>query len=270
MGGDALLEEFAIVLLDDSRTRLELFDEWLPGVSVRYAERLGELSGTVDGTCAVAVLSQRLLGDDEERVRKAIVTRNPYCQLVLVLPRPSFVSPLEDSYDAVLRRPVFRDELQETVERRFMVGVYSSTLDEYYHLNTELAGRTLEPPDAEGTGEDSTPGETPDWLVDRYRVLEERLELLESALDFEAIHAVIESFQLHERYLTEPEDDADTAVASKYHPDRCPKCKLPWGVDHRNKLGKGFERAGAYVWKCARCGKLVHGVGTSHRRVTGR
>lgn len=259
----SFLDEFTILLLDDSTTRLELFDDWLPGVTTRFATQPSDVPEKLDATCVVAILAQSVLGDDEAKVRKFALNRSPYCQLVLILPRQSFVSPLEDSYDACLRRPVFRDELQETVERRLKCGVYSASLEEYYHLNAELVGLAK-------SGDSSVvpDGKSPQWLTDRHEQLEDRLAFLETALDFDDMHSIVQSMELHDRYLTEPEDDVQRSGGSKYHPDRCPNCKLPWGVDHRNKLGQGFSRAGAHVWKCARCNEIVHGVGSSHRRIS--
>jgi len=264
MQDTSFLDEFSVLLSDDSLTRLELFGSWLPGISTRSASSEEELYTRFDSSVALVFLSQSLLGDEEENLRKAMLNRNPYCQLALILPRQSFVSPLEDSYDACLRRPIFKDELQATVENRLKCGVYSATLYEFYRLNAEMGGvKQFRASNDDGAVEPL------DGKRGRYRQLRKRLNHLHPTIDLDDVHSILESIELHKRYLTEPNMNTDTSGGSKYHPGRCPGCKLPWGVNHRNELGTGFERVGAYVWRCARCSKLVHGVGSSHRRVTG-
>jgi hypothetical protein len=263
MQDTAFLDEFAVLLSDESSTRLELFDRWLPGIKTRFARTERELYSRFDSSVALVFISQSLLGEEEQAIRKAILNRNPYCQLVLIAPRQSFVSPLEDNYDACLQRPIFRDELQTTVEEHLKCGVYSATLYEFYRLNAEVSGFG-QSDRSNGSG----PADPSDEKGERYRQLKERLDHLQPTIDHDDVDSILRSIELHKRYLTEPERDTESSTGSKYHPARCPGCKLPWGVDHRNELGRGFERVGAYVWRCTRCTKLVHGVGTSHRRVT--
>jgi len=264
MQDTSFLDEFSVLLSDSSVTRLELFASWLPGLSARLASSEAELYERFDSTVALVFLSHSLLRDEQADFRKSALNKNPYCQLVMILPRQSFVSPQEDNYDACLRRPIFKEELQTTVEKRLKCGVYSATLYEFYRLNAEIAG--FQPFGAATDDEDT---EIPDARRARYRQLKERLDHLQPTIDIDDVRSILRSIELHKRYLTEPETNTDASGGSKYHPDHCPSCHLPWGINHRNELGNGFERVGAYIWRCARCSKLVHGLGASHRRVTG-
>jgi len=221
MQDTSFLDEFSVLLSDDSLTRLELFESWLPGISTRFASSEEEMYTRFDSTVALVFLSQSLLGDAEAALRKAILNRNPYCQLALILPRRSFVSPLEDSYDACLRRPVFRDELQTTVEERLKCGVYSATLYEFYRLNAEMASIGRE------TSSETLATELPDGKAERYRQLRERLDYLQPTFDLDDVQSILRSIELHKRYLTEPDTNTDTSGGSKYRPERCPGCRLP-------------------------------------------
>lgn len=257
----ALLDEFSVLLSDESMTRLELFDSWLPGISTRLASTTQDIYAEFDSTIALVVFSHSLLADEKTDLRKRILNRNPYCQLALLLPRESFVSPYEDNYDACLQRPIFEDELQQTVETRLKYGIYSATLVEFYYLSAELAGTEHLQSDEEITAA------VPEEVIYRHRQLKQRLAYLQSTLDIDDVHSIVQMVESRKHQLTEAEMNVDTAGTSKYHPERCPDCKLPWGVSHQNELGVGFERIGAYVWRCTRCNSLTHGLGASHRRV---
>jgi len=262
MDGRRWFEEFGVLLLDDSVTRLALFDDWLPGVRTKLVTSPEDLAAELESSTAVACLSQSLLSDADGDCRKLILNRNPFCQLVSIVPRTGFTSVVEDEYDAWIRRPVFKETLQERVEHGWKCGIYASTLHEFYNLNAELVG------DADGAAADGDAAGR-ERLRTRYREVTRRLDFLQASLDATEIRSTMQSVKLHRHFLRDRPERGQGTETSKYHPARCPECRLPWGVDHRNVLGKGFEPVGAYVWKCARCNEIVHGLGASHRRMVG-
>ena len=61
--------------------------------------------------------------------------------------------------------------------------------------------------------------------------------------------------------MTEPVRETEAITKSKYRPDDCSDCGLPWGVVHGNALGTGFTQIGAEVWKYNRCDGITHSPG---------
>lgn len=257
-----ILNDFSVLLLEESQTLQALFDDWISGISTKVVSSPRDIPGQFDESVVVACLSQSALADQEEEVRKNILARNPYCQLVMILPRSTFQSIHEKDYDASIQRPVFKETFQEKIVNAFERGVYSALLREFYELNTKLLWVKRA-----GVPEDAPDDVDVKQLLERHGQLCSQLNTLRENLSTEDIEAISESIKLHKRYLTEPDSESDTGKATKYHPARCPACKLPWGVDHRNELGKGLISIGAGVWKCTRCREIVHGLGESGRRV---
>lgn len=257
--------DYHVLFLEESLTLQALFESWLSGIPTRFATDLEDVPAQFDSTTAVACLSQSLLGDDEEAIRKHTLNRNPYCQLVLIAPRASFITPHEDAYDACLRRPIVEDKLRSTIVDRMKCGVYSALLREFYTLNAKVLWvRQSE------TSVDEVADVDPDLIQERYQQLRSQLNQLQRDLSTADVETISQSIELHKRYLTEPAQDTDDKESSKYHPRRCPDCKLTWGTDHGNELGDGVVAVGANVWKCTRCREIVHGLGDGGRRVTGQ
>lgn len=257
-----LVEHFSVLLLVESSTHGELFETWLPGVPTKVATTPEDLFREFDSSVAVVCLSQPLLEDDEEEIRRYVLNRNPYCQLVLLTSDSSADVLYEQHYDASIARPVSKEELRTTVETRLKYGIYSALLDEFYSLNAELV--SLQRAGASEVELDQ------DQLMERLRRVRAPLERLKSTIDHDDLKELMQSLDLHRRYLTEPARNVDVSTTSKYHPDKCSSCDLPWGVDHRNELGNGFTQIGAYVWKCARCNDISHGSGPSDRHIARR
>jgi len=265
-----LYGEFRVLVLEESEWLCRLFEYWLSPLPVECVRSLDEFRARLDSTVAVACLSESVLGGEAAQVRTEILNRNPYCQLVLLQSRGGFVTIHDDEYDACLQRPLFEAELQSTIEHRLKCGVYSVLLREFYALNARLVW--LDRSDTPETKESKPPDGTvdQDTLYERHGCVRERLQRLQADLDEDDVRAVVRSVDLHKQFLTAPTRMEPDSSVSKYHPPRCPDCKLPWGVDHGNDLGSGFDRVAAHVWKCRRCDDIVHGLGESHRRVTSR
>lgn len=260
-----LVDDYHVLILEESQMLQTLFDSWLAEIPTRFTMALKDIPANFDSTTAVACLSQSLLDDDEKPIRKQILNWNPYCQLVLITSRSSFITPYEDSYDACLRRPIDQEEFRSTITNRLKCGVYSALLREFYSLNAKLLWiRRSE------TTLDTVTNTDSDVIQDRYQQLRSQLNQLQTQLSTADVESISRSIELHKRYLTEPAQEVDDADTSKYHPRRCPQCRLSWGTDHGNELGEGMVSIGANVWKCARCGEIAHGLSDGGRRVTGR
>lgn len=259
MNGAEIAQHFRVLFLEERETRGLLFQKWLDGVPTAVETTEEDLLRNFDSSVAVVVLSQSLLDDREEEIRRYLINRNPSCQLVLVESRSPSSVRYKQHYDATLTRPVSKRELRRTVEQQLKYGIYGALLEEYYSLSATLVSL--------GRG---GPSET---SVDRERVEEQLqnvkapLERLRSVIDHDDVKELHRSLKIRKKNLTEPARDVDTSSTSKHHPDSCPQCELPWGEDHGNALGVGFSQVGAYVWKCTRCGSILHGSEGNDRHI---
>lgn len=254
------LDNYNVLILEESSTLQELLSDWISSVTTKTLSSKNSIPAELDATVTVACLSQTALGEDTESTQKYILSRTPYCQIVGVLPRSSFTTPFQDQFDETLQRPIFKDEFQDVVERRFLTGVYCNLLSDIYHVNAKII--------ALGRASDDDVHEKDRYLEDlreKSSELNNHVDSLQKKLGSETILNALRTVNRHNQYLTKPEMDSDDGQATKYRPQRCPACKLPWGVDHRNDLGNGFTTLGADVYQCASCHKIVHGLAGDQR-----
>jgi hypothetical protein len=286
-----LIDDYSVLLLEESYTLQDLFADWLAGIEVRTVADPDDVVGAFDATVAVACLSETAFDGRGEAIRNGLLSRNPYCQLVGVLSRSSSVTDHESNYDECLERPILKADLRDTVERRLAYGIYSRVLREFYDLNAAFVWRRRDGTDDRTDAESpdhavlETTGErkvappiddgdfeelTDDEIRNRYQLVCRQLDALQDRLSGAAIAEITRSIRRHKDYLTTPNAEVDRGPPAKHHPRRCPSCKLPWGIDHGNQLGNGFIRIAAGVRRCTRCQEIVHGLGESGRRITGR
>lgn len=254
------IDNFSILILEESSTVQDLFADWISEVRTNVISSPEEIPKRFDSTVIVACLSQTALGDETDTVMKYIFSRNPYCQVIGVLPRGSFVSPYEGQFDDILERPVFKEEFRETIEFRYIAGAYSNFLSELYDVNSSLLAIQRA-----GDDEIENKQESIAKIKSRQEDLNIHLQSLGDHLPGEAILDILPAIERHDQYLTKPEADPDSGKSTKFRARRCPACKLPWGVDHRNHLGNGFNRLGADVYQCTRCNKIMHGLAGEQR-----
>lgn len=57
-------------------------------------------------------------------------------------------------------------------------------------------------------------------------------------------------------------------ISSKFRPDTCPGCELRWDISVAGTVG--FLNLGSHVWKCDRCGHVIHYTDPHDRRVARR
>lgn len=255
-----ILDSSSVLILDESSIHQQLLSKWISEVNCKMVSSKNDIHAEWDPTVTVACLSQTALEDDIDSIRNYILNRNPYCQIIGMLPRSSFVSPFKDQFDEIIQRPIFKEEFQQTIEYRFIAGVYSNLLSEFYGINATLVAINR----ASGTEVDKKQ-QTIDKIQERYEELNTQLDLLQKELSSDTIISILETLERHNQYLTKPNADADTGRETKFRPRRCPSCKLPWGVDHRNELGDGYKILGADVYQCARCETIMHGLAGEQR-----
>lgn len=250
-----IVREYSVLIVEESTVRRELFEDWLSGIDVKTAATRTELHSEFDPTVVVVCLSHTALESETEPMKKYIFSKNPYCQLVGVLPRSAFVTPHEDKYDEIIQRPVFKETLQSTVESRFVSGVYSVLLRDLYRFNSILVA-LRRAADDDVTNKEKKIATTESRIKD----INASVEDLQKKLPQKTLIETLQTIERHNNYFKVPEKDETKGKSTKHRSQRCPSCKLPWGVDHRNDLGCGFTKLGANVYQCSRCDTLVHGL----------
>lgn len=254
-----LFDNFSVLILEESSTLQDLLSDWISGVTTKTVSSTESIPTEFDSTVTVACLSQPMLGNDADAVQKFILKQNPFCQIVGVIPRSAFIGPFEDEFDEVLQRPLFRNEFQQTIEYRFVSGIYSNLLSELYDINTSLVAIRRASED-----EIEEKNESLDKIENRREQVQSQLKPLQERLSSDTLFEIIQTKDRHRRYLLKPESEK-VGRGTKFRSRRCPACHLPWGVDHRNDLGNGYNRLGADVYQCGRCHKIVHGLAGEQR-----
>lgn len=253
------LYDYSVLILEESPTLQDLLSDWISGVTTKTVSSSNNIPHELDSTVIVACLSQTELTDDGS-VKRYVLTHNPYCQIIGVLPRTSFVSPFEDQFDDTLQRPIYEDEFQQVIEDRLVAGAYSVLLSEFYDVNSSLVA-LHRASDGEVDGKQDSIKKS----QARYHSLKKRLNSLQDHLSSDTIVDIFKTVEQHKQYLQEPDTNSGEGKETKFRPRRCPTCKLPWGVDHRNDLGNGYKKLGADVYQCARCDEIVHGLAGEQR-----
>lgn len=263
------LDGATVLFLHEAPDVEQRIEARVPELSTRFATSMEEAYAEFDSTVTVVVVSDRIPSDVADRFSRDVLSRNPFCQCVLLAPSQATETTYATDYDEVVRRPVAEDEFRSVLKRRLTVGVYCTLLHEYYSLSANLLTLQQLRDDAESVPDGSAPGgeeaDVPEDVEDRLRQLEPLLGELEADLEDEEIMDTTESVRRHKRYLTTSDDEQGSA--SKYHPDSCPECGLAWGGDNRAIVGRGFTSLGAGVWRCGRCSEIVHGLHDSNQRV---
>jgi hypothetical protein len=254
-----LLKRVSVLFFDPNPTRRELFAEWISRVTTKHASDLEELYDVFDDTVTVVFLSRSALDHEGSEIRNFILDRSPSCQLVLHTAATAERAHSEE-YDAVLTRPVSETELRTVVEQRVRYGIYSRLVEEFYALSTTRF--------AVGNADSDVEEQYHTEIDKRLRQLRTAINHLQSTIDHEDAEKLLKSVNLHRKYLNHPSEKRSVPTQSKYHPDTCPSCSLPWGVDHGNDLETGFDRIGAGVWKCTRCDHVVRNSDASNRYVS--
>lgn len=253
------LQDYSLVVADENEMRRDLYAHWLGRFDVRSTSSLPSLEEVFDASTAVLCVSNDLIADVEGDLERFLASRYPYCQSVLVRERGDVPALNPDHYVAGLERPIDKQSLRDAAEKGFVTGVYGMLLDEHYNVNAALA---IPLEDSAHDAEDR------EHLEKRASVVQERLDEVGDWIDHSHLHSLSQTLETSSQVLEEP--SAESGKGTKYHPPECRHCGLQWGVDHGNRLGKGFQSAGAHVWKCRRCRETTVGRAAGDLRISTR
>lgn len=242
-----------VVVCERNRTRAELYALWLDAADVEIALTASEAADSFDELTAVVVLDHGFAGDRTTDLLSLLRSKSPLCRPVETLERSAPFPSLGLDHDLV--KPVFEPELTELVDTLLMRANYHLVLRLYYQTTAPLLALTNRP---NLTDEEAARREHLDERVTRLKSV---IRAYQGAMSDEDIAAVKDAIEYTP--VRKP-SGADTDAGGKYRPDKCSRCREPWG-------GAGSStrvtRLGAYVWRCGNCGHIQMRADPSHQDV---
>ena len=233
-------------VLDENEIRAEITADWIrEGIPCDVTTEPTELLGLLDQ--AYPLVAIRHTGDGFDDLVRFIWERYPHVQILLLLGRDGFTS-VDRECDEQLPEPYGKEDLQDTVSHLFGRGLYTLKLREYYQLTSYLVGSEGEAADDEQSTED---------LQTELEAVKAEIDAITNAFDQADFEGVLRGHRTRERALGTPDMAAEEEVRSKYRPGKCPECGLAWGTHHGGRLGNGYERVAALVWRCRNCGDVL-------------
>lgn len=239
-----------VAVFERNRTRTDLYSHWLDAYDVRSALTTSQAEDILDRTTAVAVVDQEFTDGETSKLLELIESRAPACRIVATRPRSSTFPDLDVENQLV--KPVFEENLVDTVETLFCRANFHLALTLYYRTIVELAPLEFNETDEQ-----------------RYTELQGRADRLRGLIfgfrrrmTDEDVAAVVESMTVPD----EIENAGSTEqVDSKYQPDKCSKCGVEWTGS--SESGPTVIRLAAHVWRCAECGHVQMHTDAGNRRV---
>lgn len=245
------------ILVADGPSSAATIESWLEGLlPVTATSSLGEATGVLDRDVCVAILGAGVSTASKESLLEPLSMRSPYARTALVPSGdqpPMIESP---GYDKILYRPLEREELRSVVKHLARVSVYERTVSTYFEYTTLAANYEV--------GDDAVDDEDYDRLQSHIDRLEARLKRIRASLDEADRKLLYES--LEDDALPTFTEDVRRSDG-KRRPSGCSNCGLDWEAQHGGNLGEGYERLGAFVYKCTNCGTVQEAPDPSHRRV---
>lgn len=247
------------VLVSDGPASASRIRSWLDGLlPVTVATSTSDARELLDREVCVAVLGAGVSTDSKQSLLETLAMRSPHARSALVPAGdepPMLESP---GYDKICYRPLERDELRSAVKHLARVAVYERTVSRYFECTTLAANYQV--------GDDQLTGDDEEFerLQTRIDQLEARLRRIRSNLGEEDRQLLYES--LEDGALPTFTEDVRRSDG-KRRPSGCTDCGLDWDAHHGGSIGKGYERLGAFVYKCANCGTVQEAPDPSHRRI---
>lgn len=257
---ESALEERSVLFVTGFTDIESKLDAELLETSPVFVTTADEAYDKFDSSVAIVCVSDNILDDQMEEFRTDVLAQHPFCQFIAIESQ-TLSNDRIDSYDVILQGPVSRADFQAAVQKRLKYELYSTLLQEYYLFN--MRAITLH---RYHGSEDAVP----DYIHERVQQLCPQLEALRTDLSEDQIREISRTVERHREYLNQPMQQPEESSTAKNHPSTCPDCGIVWGDDHGNELGRGFEGLGAGVWKCSRCGEIVHALHDSNQRVMKR
>lgn len=235
----------AVVVCEENQTRAELYRLWLDTYDVRVALTEPQAREEIDDEVGVGIINQSFADGGAEDVLELVESRSPMARVVATRERSSMFPEL--GVDHQLVKPVFEDELADTVGQLIHRANFHIALKAHYRVAATLASHRLHPAESD-IGED------------QFETLERRADYLTTVIagateemDKSDIDAVRRALTFEGSFEV-PEDRA--SFDSKYLPPTCSDCGTDWSGATMNGEDP-VVKLGAHVWRCRSCG-CVH------------
>lgn len=241
-----------VVIFEDNATRADLYELWLVECEVRIALTERDVEAVVDDSVAVAVFAEEFGDESAGAVVEYVRSQSPFCQVVTTSRDRRQVCPQLD-VDTHMTKPVFEDDLRETVERLAAKALYGRTLVKYYQLAGQLTMTEVAPDrsDKERAA-----------LERRVERVREVLATCSATLEPEDRQDIVHDIaQRHEA-----SDNDEEQIKSKYVPDKCHGCGTGWSPSGDDDRWSSYKRLGSFVWRCTECGRVQMQADPSHQQ----
>ena len=237
-----------VVVIEDNRTRADLYSLWLDDCEVTVALTERQVDAVFDESLALAVVDRAFNDGAAADVLSMIQARMPPCQVIGMRDRSEGFPDLPT--DQHLVKPVFEEELQELAERLIYRSNYHYALRLYYQTTSNLLYHEV------NDGEDGDE-ERYERLRGRVGRLKELIQKLRASMADEDVQAVRDAVSFGGEF---EHTDSKEKISSKYRPDRCSRCRTDWNRDTVVQLG-------ANIWRCGSCGHVQMKTDPSHRGI---
>lgn len=237
-----------VAVVEDNRTRADLYALWLDDCEVTVALTQRQMDSIFDEPLAVVVLDRGFGDDVAVDVVASIQARMPACQMIGIRERSEGFPDLPPEQQLV--RPVFEEDLQALAERLVYRANYHHALRLYYQSTSNLIYHDVN----DNAERDEERRERLRERADRLKALIGSLRVAMDDADVQAVKRAVTFEGEYER------DDSTEKVDSKYRPDRCSRCRTDWTQDVVVQLG-------ANIWRCDACGHVQMNTDASHRGI---
>lgn len=246
------------VLVAATADTAKRLSSWLEDdLAVEAARSATAAKRRADRSVCVALLGAAVSAESKEELLETVDLRCPFARTIVVPEDDQ--PPMLDApgYDLCLYRPLEEEAVVDAVTTLARVATYERTLSTYFHY-TQLAANREVGRSAEELREDDV-YRTIESTIDRLR---DRLERMQESLTPAELDVLFESLEDEEAagFTGEVREAPYTG-----QPENCAECGLDWRVDHGGELGVGYDRLGAFVWKCRRCGTIQQRSDPSHQ-----
>lgn len=251
-----------VVVVDDS-VRSDLYSMWLEDRhDVRTATSPKEAAAEIDERTTVAVVRWEIPEKARRRIGTLLEERAPAAKVLLTRTTRDVPAIGDIDYDIALQEPITKSGLSSAVDRLVARSKYSVAIQRYYSCTVQATNLEVK-----HTREELSDHEQYQTLQSHIESLQHLLDMLVDQFDIDDLDAVLNGLMSADSGSTGPEE---SAAEQKYRPNECPECGLEWGVDHGPGLGRGYDKLGAFVWDCARCGAIQNLPDPSNRAVARR
>jgi len=233
-----------VVLIIDSTARVQRYRQWLEeSCVVRTASNRSAALSAVDDEVCIIVLRHELKEELKSKVASQAEAQSP-CRLAVTTSKETEILYPDIDCDLTASEPITKQLLRDIVDSLYKRGLYEDRLRKYYQLSLQMANDS-------GTGHTAEGEDAHEQRQKRLDQLKDVLDKIKRSLDADDIDAVLADIQ--SGHSMPVSDEQSTVNQGDYVPEECQECGLSWNEMHGDTLGAGYEKVGAFTWRCTGC-----------------